>query len=174
MVVNEFNIAFNDTRIAAAQYSTGARVEFIFDQYSTKEQVLKEIQRIPWLNGESATDMGLDVINRQIFAGGYNHHHHHNMPPPVPGRKKIAVVISDGRSTEPDATITAAQRLKSTGVEVFVVGIGKHIDWRELKAIASDDRHIFLVNSSSQLVDIHNKLVKGICDCEYIDSLALR
>ncbi|WAR30023.1 MATN1-like protein [Mya arenaria] len=55
-----------------------------------------------------------------------------------PGIPNIAIVVTDGRSTNRPNTLAEAQKLRNSGVQVFAVGVGGGVDTSELNAIASD------------------------------------
>merc|ERR1712200_212281 len=49
---------------------------------------------------------------------------------------KIAILITDGVSVA--GAVTAADRLKSTGVKIYSIGVGNNVNIQELNGIASD------------------------------------
>lgn len=71
---------------------------------------------------------------------------------------KIAFLVTDGRSNvEPDKTIPNANKLRSSGVEIFVVAVGNYISGiNEIVKVASPDRknHVFRVADMSGFLDV--------------------
>ena len=64
---------------------------------------------------------------------------------------RVAIVLSDGVSDDPDATIREAEKLRNITPPVFVytIGIGR-VDKREMKAIAGDCNHYTFLHDFDQ------------------------
>lgn len=169
MVTNEFAINPNDTMVAVSQFATTSRTDILFNQYPDKDSLLNAIARIQWMNGESNTHTGLNELAHHVFqVKSHNiHHGHHGHQAVTYGPRsesaKIAIVLTDGRSLEPDQTIRAAHQLHNMGVEVFVIGMGHSVDFRELQQIATDRDHVYRISSTNDLAAIHTNIVDAIC-----------
>ena len=74
---------------------------------------------------------------------------------------KITIVISDGESNDRASTAREAILLHKIS-EVFAIGIGKDVDYDELKTIASG-QGISQVNSFDQLQTIQQQLTDAAC-----------
>lgn len=174
MVTNEFAINHNDTMVAVSQFATTSRTEIFFNQYPDKESLLNAIARIHWMNGESNTHMGLFELAHRVFqVKNYSihigHHGHQTVTyGPRSESAKIAIVLTDGRSLEPDQTIRTAHQLHNMGVEVFVIGMGHWVDGTELQQIATDSDHVYRISSTNDLASIHSNIVDAICKCTSI------
>lgn len=82
------------------------------------------------------------------------------------GRKhapKIAVVITDGRSVSPKATVAEASLAKSEGITVIAVGVGTQIFTEELSQMATSPQKHFEVSDFSALQQIVVELRNLIC-----------
>ena len=169
MVANEFNYSYNDTLIAVSQFSTSSRTDIFFNQYPDKAGLMNAIAKIHWLNGESNTHLGLAELAHHVFTSRqhtihtHGHHNEHVMYGPRGDSAKIAIVLTDGRSLEPDQTQRAAERLHHMGIEVFAIGIGHSVDRNELRIIATDSNHVYQVPSTNDLDSIHTTIVDAIC-----------
>ena len=53
---------------------------------------------------------------------------------------RVAIVLSDGVSDDPDATIREAAKLRNLSVLVYAIGVGS-VNEKEMRAIASDYHH---------------------------------
>ncbi|XP_035853725.1 collagen alpha-1(XII) chain-like [Sander lucioperca] len=84
--------------------------------------------------------------------------------------KKIAVLITDGKST--DDVILPSQKVKDAGIEIFAIGV-KDANKEQLSYIASDPEeiHMYSVSDFSSLLDIADFLTINICKSS--NSLAL-
>jgi len=58
--------------------------------------------------------------------------------PSEEGIPRIAIVVTDGMSNSPPATIAAANTIHANNILAYAVGVGDSIDMDELNAIASD------------------------------------
>ncbi|XP_060561222.1 collagen alpha-1(XII) chain-like [Ruditapes philippinarum] len=149
IVVNEFS--FEDgaqTRVCLVTFANNAHTELHLRNSINKETIMSNVLKVPWSNGETMTNKGLDNARNEL---------HRSIG------SKVVIVLTDGRSTEPDLTQRSSEHLHRTGIETFVVGIGNNVDRNELRVIASDRDHVFNVGTFDQLPQIHQDIVDKIC-----------
>lgn len=84
----------------------------------------------------------------------------HGSRPAVP---KIAVVVTDGQSSNPTSTATQAKLLKDVGVRVFAVGVGTSAN-PELQTIASAPKDVFTVTTFDSLNTVRLGLTNRTCE----------
>ena len=80
---------------------------------------------------------------------------------------RIAVLLSDGLGNEtPDEIKLEATQLKEAGVELFVVGVGKHVKNETLNALASQPTSLYVhdINDFHSLVKSINKVTQDSCN----------
>ncbi|HEY0220644.1 MAG TPA: vWA domain-containing protein, partial [Candidatus Paceibacterota bacterium] len=87
--------------------------------------------------------------------------------------KKIVILLTDGIPTEPankdipDYPKISAQKvadeIKSRGIEIFTIGLGKDVSEGFLKSISTDDNHYFLAPSKETLAGVYSKIGSGLC-----------
>lgn len=82
----EFEISDTDTRIGAVQYTYEQRLEFGFDVYSTKPDVLNAIKRVGYWSGGTSTGAAINYALEQLFKKS------------KPNKRKLMILITDGRS----------------------------------------------------------------------------
>ena len=58
-----------------------------------------------------------------------------------------------------------SKQLKDDGVVIFALGIGSNVDAAELKALASDESHVLLFASFSEMSPIDNALKVALAIC---------
>lgn len=78
----------------------------------------------------------------------------------------VFVIVTGKQTTNQDASTSlaeASRRLQIQGSAVFVLGIGKDVDPRELSEIASGQKNVFIVNSYKDLEKKVHELKRGIC-----------
>ncbi|NXR67852.1 VITRN protein, partial [Rhadina sibilatrix] len=149
-ISKEFEISDTDTRIGAVQYTYEQRLEFSFDKYSTKQDVLNAIKRISYWSGGTSTGAAISYASEQLFSKS------------KPNKRKIMILITDGRSY--DDVSLPAMAAHQNGVIAYSVGVA----WAapdELEAIASDPakEHSFFVDEFDDLYRYVNQLIQNIC-----------
>ncbi|OCT77868.1 vitrin isoform X2 [Xenopus laevis] len=149
-ITNEFEISDTDTRIGAVQYTYEQRLEFGFDKYSTKQDVINAIMRIGYWSGGTSTGAAITYASEQLFSKS------------KANKRKILIVITDGRSYD-DVRVPAAAAHRN-GVIAYAVGIA----WAahdELESIATDpDKdHSFFVEDFDSLYKFVGKIIQNIC-----------
>ena len=158
-VVGFYNVSSNGTRVSVISFSTGARVEFLFNTYSTLQDVQRAISSISYSSGLTHTALGLrfaeQVFNRPDISGAR---------PLSAGIPRVAVLLTDGRSNTYNITQPAID-LRAAGVSVYSIGIGNYY-LNELLFIASDPDadHVFLLDSYTDAA-FFTQLLRGMtCD----------
>ncbi|XP_056423337.1 vitrin isoform X5 [Hyla sarda] len=149
-ITSEFEISDTDTRIGAVQYTYEQRLEFGFDKYSTKQDVVNAIMRIGYWSGGTSTGAAITYAYDQLFSKS------------KPNKRKIMIVITDGRSYD-DVRAPAAAAHRN-GVIAYAVGIA----WAaqdELESIATDPdkEHSFFVDEFDSLYKFVGKIIQNIC-----------
>ncbi|NXK59877.1 VITRN protein, partial [Sylvietta virens] len=149
-ISKEFEISDTDTRIGAVQYTYEQRLEFSFDKYSTKQDVLNAIKRISYWSGGTSTGAAISYASEQLFSKS------------KPNKRKIMILITDGRSY--DDVSLPAMAAHQNGVIAYSVGVA----WAapdELEAIASEPakEHSFFVDEFDNLYRYVNQLIQNIC-----------
>ncbi|XP_054135979.1 vitrin isoform X5 [Melozone crissalis] len=149
-ISKEFEISDTDTRIGAVQYTYEQRLEFSFDKYSTKQDVLNAIKRISYWSGGTSTGAAISYASEQLFSKS------------KPNKRKIMILITDGRSY--DDVSVPAMAAHQNGVIAYSIGVA----WAapdELEAIASDPAkdHSFFVDDFDNLYRYVNQLIQNIC-----------
>ena len=83
-----------------------------------------------------------------------------------PDRQNIAVLLTDGRSTDEQQTWQRAMEVRQADITLLVVGISAHVYPRELQAIASSpvDNNVFLTDSFTTLTDVKDALTRALCN----------
>ncbi|KAJ7341667.1 hypothetical protein JRQ81_006106, partial [Phrynocephalus forsythii] len=152
-LVSAFDVGEDKTRVGIVQYSTDTRTEFNLNQYFNQRDLMEAIKRIPYKGGNTMTGEAIDYLIKNTFTESAGARR---------GFPKVAVIITDGKSQ--DEVEIPARELRSTGVEVFSLGI-KAADAKELKLIASQPslKHVFNVANFDGIVNIQNEIVSQVC-----------
>ena len=81
---------------------------------------------------------------------------------------KIGIVITDGKSNDPEETAAKAEEARKAGITLFSIGVGQGVDETELAAIANKPReeYLFTVNDYNALNTIKELLSIKACQGE--------
>ncbi|ROL44326.1 Vitrin, partial [Anabarilius grahami] len=149
-VTREFEISDTDTRVGIVQYTYEQRLEFAFGQHNNKADLLNAIKRINYWSGGTSTGAAITYAADQLFSKS------------KPNKRKIMIVITDGRSY--DDVRMPALAVHQKGVIAYSIGIAWAAQ-EELEYIATDpDReHSFFVDEFDNLYKFVPKIIHNIC-----------
>ncbi|XP_037662936.1 vitrin [Choloepus didactylus] len=146
----EFEISDTDTRIGAVQYTYEQRLEFGFENYSTKSDILNAIKRVGYWSGGTSTGAAINFALEQLFKKS------------KPNKRKLMILITDGRSYD-DIRIPA-MAAHQKGVITYAIGVV----WAaqdELEVIATYPTrdHAFFVDEFDNLYKFVPTIIQNIC-----------
>lgn len=147
-----FVISPTDTRVGAILFSSRSELQFDFTQYKTQQEVEAAIGNIKYPGYRTKTGAGLTMATDKLF---------NNARPGVP---RVLIVLTDGASN--DDVVKPSETLRSTGIIIFSVGLGKNFKIAQLNAMASDpkEEHVFTVDFPQMetiVKAMQEKLCKG-------------
>lgn len=147
-----FVISPTDTRVGVILFSSRSELQFDFTQYKTQQEVEAAIGNIKYPGYRTKTGAGLTMATDKLF---------NNARPGVP---RVLIVLTDGASN--DDVVKPSETLRSTGIIIFSVGLGKNFKIAQLNAMASDpkEEHVFTVDFPQMetiVKAMQEKLCKG-------------
>lgn len=148
--VDGFNLRPNQVRLGLAQFSDRQYQEFQLGDYLDKKDLHQKLSNLIYRKGGTKTGQALTFIHENYFSLAR---------PNVPG---IAIVITDGESS--DDVEEPAQRLRNTGVSLFVIRVGKG-NMEKLQAIANipHEEFLFSIDSYQKLQGLKESLRSTVC-----------
>uniref|UniRef100_A0A0L8HJQ0 VWFA domain-containing protein n=1 Tax=Octopus bimaculoides TaxID=37653 RepID=A0A0L8HJQ0_OCTBM len=159
-VTRTFPIGPDNVRIGAVTF--GDKIiksnTFPLTKYTDEASLLTGLSNIkfsPEDGGSTQTAKAIMYARKSVFNDSRD------------GVAKIAIILTDGESTEKHKTLAEATLAKSLGINIIAIGVGPKIDADELEAIASNHESVFTVNSFNALQQIKIKL--GMKACEACD-----
>lgn len=83
-----------------------------------------------------------------------------------PSYPDVAVVILNGQSVNPTATLQSAAAAQAFGITLLAVGVTTNVRQIELEAIASypSSSNVFTIPDFYSFVNIYDGLVKSMCN----------
>uniref|UniRef100_K1QMN9 Neurotrypsin n=1 Tax=Magallana gigas TaxID=29159 RepID=K1QMN9_MAGGI len=159
MFVKEFIRGLNSLslRFSALTFSSSVTKIFGFRNFSSLSVIMSEIDRVRYSSGGSTeTDKALRYARTSMFNTTRT------------DASKVVILITDGVSTNQEKTQEEAALLRSQGVRIFSIGVGRSITKEGLSLIASlpSDEHVFQVSSFNTLSQILSVVQNRTCaDC---------
>lgn len=77
---------------------------------------------------------------------------------------KNIVVITDGASNDPAATVASANTAISQGIRLFAVGIGSGVNYDELLAITGDPDRVYTASNFDSLAALLAPVSDDVCN----------
>nr|KAG5712123.1 hypothetical protein BaRGS_020849 [Batillaria attramentaria] len=159
-VVDVMNITSEAVRVADVVFGSNVIVVCDLDDHSDKTSLRNTLSTTPRLGGGTMTYDALDQAAVTLYdaAGGARD-----------DAKKVAILITDGKSWDSTKTADAAQTLKDKGTTVFAIGVGNYNE-TELYAVASDSAcsHVFTLTAFTSIQTILTQIQSSTCDASLV------
>lgn len=154
-IIRSWKIGPNEVRVAVVSFSNRAFVNFYLKRYNNKYGLIRAIRNIKYLRGGTNTYNALQLLHTVFKRQNGDRKYAQN----------IAIVITDGKSSNSLLTKLAANGIKRTGVKMFSVGVGHNVRSSELRVLASHPqyKHMFTVGTFKALKRITNTITTNIC-----------
>ncbi|XP_064616192.1 uncharacterized protein LOC135480311 [Liolophura sinensis] len=154
--ITAFDIGPTATQLAVISYSTAVDVQFDLNTYHTSRELITHVKAIRYIGRGTNTAEAIDVAVNRSLSAKYG------------ARKSAAhaaILVTDGRSNDPTATVNAAERARKMKITMFAVGVGNNIDQSELNDVATDPdcTHVFLVEGFSNMESMKQQMEKATC-----------
>ncbi|XP_051958802.1 von Willebrand factor A domain-containing protein 2-like [Xyrauchen texanus] len=147
----QFDINRDIAQVGLVVYGRRPITVFDLDKYDSGSAVLKAVGDASYLGGKASIGSALLHVHTQSLTVGKGAR---------PGVNKAVVVLTDGTGSE-DAAVPA-QKIRDSGVSVFVIGIGD-MQQDVLFRIASSEDHMIIVPSYDDLKYSEDVLVQMVC-----------
>ncbi|KAM9817345.1 von Willebrand factor A domain-containing protein 2 [Neosynchiropus ocellatus] len=147
----QFDISRDVAQVALVVYSHQPMTAFKLDTHDTGSAVMTAIGKTSYMGGVASTGSALLHVQSSVMtiANGAR-----------PGVNKAVVLVTDGSGDE-DA-VAPAQRIRDSGVSLFVIGVGD-IQRERLLHIAGSKDHMVAVPSYEDLKYFEDVLVQMLC-----------
>ncbi len=142
------------SRFGFTIFSSSVRKIAPLDNNLSADELNSEILNAPYMAFQTLTQLGIDSAVSEYLASTRT-------------VTKNLVIITDGASNNPSATLTSINNAKSQGIRTFAVGIGPDTSNTELLALAGGDPdHLFNASTFDDLTDLLNPLKEVVCEPE--------
>ncbi|XP_072336667.1 collagen alpha-3(VI) chain-like [Scyliorhinus torazame] len=148
-VVDNLDVESDKVRVGVAQYSDDPRVNFLLNNFSTKDEVKAAIRGLRPKGGRRVnTGKALDHVKKNVFNISAGSRIHEDVP-------QFLILITASKSS--DDVTQAALALKEAGVAPFSIGSG-NADDDELQKISLSPNYVFKVNDLHNVATIQQQL----------------
>lgn len=164
LFVNRLNIAENAHRVGIILYSGAITYHYPLS-WSTADltATIAGLGQFRDKDG-TGTDLALNRLVVEVNAEGR------------PGVTHIGIVMTDGESKNPTATIAAALATKNNGIIMATVSVGAEVDLdlNELSIIATSPALMFMMPDGLELTNFIRTISLQACDCKKCHELHMK
>ncbi|XP_038614209.1 von Willebrand factor A domain-containing protein 2 [Tachyglossus aculeatus] len=147
-----FDINRDVTQIGLVVFGRRIQTVFALDTYPTGSGVLEAVSQVPFVGGVGSAGTALLHVYDEVMTVQKGAR---------PGVSKAVVLITDGTGTE-DAVVPA-QKLRSNGVSVLVIGVGP-FQKEALLRIAGSPSYLVQASSYKDLKSYEDSFIDRICE----------
>lgn len=152
-VVEKLDVGMDKARISVVQYSDDPKLEFLLNEYSTKDEVQQAVAKLRSKGGSRLnTGRALEWVSRNIYQRSAGSRLEDGVP-------QFLIVVTGGKSS--DDVSTAADQLKRNRVAPLAIG-SRNADPDELREISLKPELVYTVDSFQQLPRVEPQLVESV------------
>ena len=160
-VSSGFRLAPNKTQVSILAYSTLPHLELRFEDKNIYDGMDDFLQSMSQPRGDTRTDRALKLTRDRLITAETGAR---DFTP------KAIVIVTDGGDA-PDTTAKRAEQrareLKDMdGATIVALGVGDKVDQYELRQLASDPDHAFLVASYDDIIGYVKSAADAVCTGE--------
>ena len=150
-----------NSAVGVILFASSAYIRFNLQTYTSLNTLLTAIDNLPYSGGGTDTAEALTLLLTAAQNGVLDFRN---------DSTKVAIVITDGRSSSRSATLSAAVALHASNIfDVYAVGVGG-ANLNELEAIASSPDFVFFTRSfdNDGLYQLLDELLQQLCSCKFL------
>ncbi|XP_051258609.1 collagen alpha-3(VI) chain isoform X1 [Dicentrarchus labrax] len=152
-VVDKLDVGLDKVRVSVVQYSDDPKLEFLLNNFSTKEEVRQAVTKLRSIGGNRLnTGRALEWVSRNIYQRSAGSRIEDGVP-------QFLILVTGGKST--DDVSTAADQLKRNQVAPLAIG-SRNADPDELRQISLRPELVYTVDSFQQLPRVETQLINSV------------
>ena len=159
-ISSALDIGLQRSLVGVILFSNNANIEFSVTQHTDEASLLTAIDNLPYRGGGTNTATAIDLLRTAGQPGGALNLRN--------GFTHVAMLITDGRSSSQQATLTAASALHSSNIydQVYAIGVSGAVA-TELNAIASDPSLVFFTSNfdSDSVAALEQSVTQQLMPC---------
>lgn len=150
-----YSVSPSETHVGLVQFSDNGKTVLRLDRGVNVDAVKAAVSQLQRQGGSRRTDNALRYIDNDVLSssGGSRF-----------GADKVLVILTTGKTSLDGASEVSrmAGNLKSSGVQIIVVGLGKDVDPTEIDTIASGGNKVIVVDDGGDLPFVLGDLEKQL------------
>lgn len=150
-VIDEFDLSSDVTRVGVMTFSDRTRIVVALNEQKSKQELRDVITQTSQLRGSTSTHRTLAAMLEMLTWQGRD------------DVTTVVVVVTDGESDDPAATLAQVRRARDANITLLAVGVGDAVNRGEVTSLASFDDLVFNVDSFDELASIRENLTSAIC-----------
>ena len=156
-LIVDLDIEGGAARIGLVTYSSSVQTRFKLNTYSTRTDILDNIDNITYTDGTTNTALAIQVTSDQMFLQSAGDR---------ATFRNVMVVFTDGGSDNFEQTLDEARKARLKGITVLVIAVTDWINYVEVREVASDpdEKNVFYVSDFSKINSIQTVLRNAICN----------
>ncbi|KAM9710050.1 collagen alpha-3(VI) chain-like isoform 2-T2 [Menidia menidia] len=159
-VVEKLDIGLDKVRVSVVQYSDEPKLEFLLNEFSSKNEVRQAVMKIRSKGGNRLnTGRAIQWVSRNIYQRSAGSRIEDGVP-------QFLIVVTGGKST--DDVSTPAQQLKKNPIAPIAIG-SRNADQKELSTISLKPSLVYNVDSFQQLSTVESKLIDSVTSMSMTD-----
>uniref|UniRef100_A0A667ZZD3 Collagen type VI alpha 3 chain n=1 Tax=Myripristis murdjan TaxID=586833 RepID=A0A667ZZD3_9TELE len=152
-VVDKLDVGLDKVRVSVVQYSDDAKLEFLLNEFSTKDEVRQAVTKLRSKGGSRLnTGYALEWVSRNIYQRSAGSRIEEGVP-------QFLILVTGGKST--DDVSGPAHQLKTNLIAPIAVG-SRNADPNELRQISLTPELVYTVNSFQQLPSVEQQLIASV------------
>lgn len=152
-ILEKLDVGLNKVRVSVVQYSEDAKLEFLLNQHSTKEEVRQSVRRIESKGGRILnTGQAMSFVSKNIYQRSAGSRIEEGVP-------QFLILVTGGKSS--DDVSGPANQLKLSFVAPMAVG-SNNADSEELKLISLRPEQAHIIRDFQQKPGVEQQLLATI------------
>ncbi len=152
-VVDKLDIGMNKVRVSVVQYSDDTKLEFLLNEFSSKEEVRGAVMKLRSKGGNRLnTGHALEWVSRNIYQRSAGSRIEDGVP-------QFLILVTGGKST--DDVSTPAEQLKRSRVAPVAIG-SRNADPSELRQISLKPELVYTVDNFQQLPRVETQVIDSV------------
>lgn len=152
-VVEKLDVGLDKVRVSVVQYSEDPKLEFLLNEYSTKEEVRQAVSKIRNKGGNRLnTGRALEWVSRNVYQRSVGSRIEDGVP-------QFLILVTGGKSA--DDVSSPADQLKRNRVAPLAIG-SRNADPAELREISLKPELVYTVENFRQLPTVEAQLIDSV------------
>ncbi|KAJ8012442.1 hypothetical protein DPEC_G00042810 [Dallia pectoralis] len=152
-VVEKLDVGLDRVRVSVVQYSDDAKMEFLLNEHSTKDEVRQAVKKLRSRGGNNLnTGHALEWVSKNIFQRSAGSRIEERVP-------QFLILVTGGKSK--DDVSGPANQLKNNLVAPLAIG-NRNADSNELRQISLKPEYTYSINNFGSLQTVEQQLINSV------------